>query len=144
MAYSNPSVADFKSRFVRDFPYGTDIATTILDQDIANAFQMSNVNMNPDIWSDQASYTMGYLLLSAHFLVVNLQTSSQGIAGQYSFLQQSHSVGSVSESFAIPQKILDNPYFASLAKTGYGAQYLQLLLPRLVGQSITVAEMTKP
>ena len=144
MAYTDPSVADFKARFVRDFPYGTDTATTVTDTDIANAYAMTNVNINSDLWDDQASYTLGYLLLSAHYLVMNIQASSQGIAGQFNFLQQSKGVGSVSESFAIPQRVLDNPVFSLLAKTAYGAQYLQLLLPRLVGMAFTVVERTKP
>jgi hypothetical protein len=144
VAYTNPSVADFKAYFNRDFPYGTDVATSVLDADIAKAFQMTNVNLNPDLWDDQSSYTIGYQLLSAHYLVMNIQTSSQGIAGSFNFLEQSKSVGSVSQGFAIPQRIMDNPYLSMLSKTSYGAADLQLLLPRMVGQSLTVAEMTKP
>ena len=35
--FNNPAVSDFKAQFFRDFPYGTDVNNTILDQDIANA-----------------------------------------------------------------------------------------------------------
>ena len=134
MSYTNPTVQDFKNQFVRDFPYGVDMNTTILDSDIATAFQMTNINFNPDLWADQGSYSLAYLLLSAHYLVMNIRTSSQGLNGQFNFTQSGKSVGSVSESFAIPQRILDNPDWAMLCKTNYGAQYLQLVIPQLAGQ----------
>lgn len=144
MAYINPSVDDFKNFFVRDFPYGDDPLISIIDQDITNAFMETTVNFNPDLWWDQSTYTMGYLLLSAHFLCVNIQSSSQGISGQYNWTPASKSVGSVSESFSIPQRILDNPEFAMLAQTNYGARYLQLLLPQLTGQIFIAYGSTRP
>jgi hypothetical protein len=144
MGFSNPAVQDFKNQFVRDFPYGTDPTTTILDSDISSAFQFVNVNFNPDFWADQGSYTLGYLLLAAHYLVMNIRASSQGIVGQFNFTQQSKSVGAVAEAFGIPQRILDNPDWAMLCKTNYGAQYLQLILPQMTGQVFGVFEMTKP
>lgn len=105
---------------------------------------MVNMNINPALFPDQTSYTMGYNLLAAHYLVLNLRASSQGINGQYNFLQQSKSVGSIAESFGIPPRILDNPTFAMLCKTNYGAQYLQLLLPQLSGQMFTTFRSTLP
>jgi hypothetical protein len=138
MAWSNPSVADFKAYFFRDFPYGTDLNTSVLDQDIATAFQLTNVNINQGLYASQANYTIGYQLLSAHFLVLNLRQSSQGINGQFAFLEQSKGVGGVNSSFAIPQRILDNPEWSVLAKTNYGMQYLALLIPALSGQMYTV------
>lgn len=144
MGFVNPSVADFKSFFVRDFPYGTDPNTSILDEDIAKAYQFTNVNFNPALFGDQGSYNIGYLLLSAHYLVMNIRASSQGINGQFNFLQNSKAVGSVSEGFAIPQRVLDNPDWAVLMKTNYGAQFLQLVLPQLAGQMYVVAGRTLP
>ncbi len=144
MAYENPSVADFKEYFFRDFPYGTDMETSVLDQDIAKAFQQTNINMNQDLWADQASYSVGYLLLAAHYLVVDLRMSSQGVAGQYAWLPSSKSVGSVSESFSIPQRILDDPYMAGLCQTNYGAKYLQLILPQLCGKIFIAFGSTRP
>ena len=138
MAYNNPSVADFQAYFFRDFPYGTDKNTSVLDQDIANAFQMTNININPGLFSSQSDYTVGYLLLSAHYLVMNLRQSSQGINGQFAFLEQSKGVGGINSSQAIPQRILDNPNWSMLMKTNYGAQYIQILLPALSGQMFSV------
>ena len=144
MAYINPSVADFKARFVRDFPFGTDIQSNVLDQDVATAFQLTNMNINQNLWPDQSSYTVAYLLLSAHHMVMTLRASSQGINGQFNFLQGSKGVGSVSESFSIPQRVLDNPSLAILAKTNYGAQYLMLILPKLAGQMFNLYDPTNP
>lgn len=144
MAFLNPTIDDFKNYFIRDFPYGTDMNTSILDQDIANAYQETLVNINQGLFADQASYNIGYLLLSAHFLVLNIQSSSQGIAGQFNWNQTSKSVGSVSEAFDIPQRIKDNPEFAWLSKTNYGARYLMLILPQLSGMMFNAFGSTRP
>lgn len=144
MAYENPSVADFKSFFNRDFPYGTDPETQVLDSDITKAFTMTNVNMNQGLFGYQTSYNIGYLLLSAHYLVMNLRASSQGINGQFNFLESSKGVGSVSEAFAIPQRVLDNPDWAILCKTNYGAQFIQLVLPQLAGNMFIARGSTRP
>lgn len=134
MDFTNPSVLDFQTQFNRDFAYGTDINTSVLDSDITKAFTYTNININQGLFSDQGSYNLGYLLLSAHYLVTNLRSSSQGINGQYSFLEQSKGVGGVNQAFAIPQRILDNPYWSMLSKTNYGSEYIGLLLPQLCGQ----------
>lgn len=143
MAFVQPTVSDFKAFFTRDFPYGSD-PSTVMDADIQRAISTAAINFNEDFFGDQASYSTGFLLLSAHFLVMNLRASSQGIAGQYGWLQSGKSVGSVSESFSIPQRILDNPEFAMLSKTNYGAQFLMLILPQLSGNIFTVCGGTRP
>lgn len=144
MAYTVPTLQNFKDFFVRDFPYGTDVNVAVLDADITKAFSFVDAMINPNLFSSQAAYTNGYLLLSAHFLVMNLRASSQGLNGQFNFLQASKSVGPVSEAFSIPQRILDNPELAILVKTNYGAQYLQMVLPQLAGQMFTVCGGTRP
>lgn len=144
MAFTNPSVQNFKDFFVRDFPYGTDPNTAVLDADITKAFTFTNVNVNQALFGDQGSYNVGYFLLSAHYLVMNLRASSQGINGQFNFLQQSKSVGAISEAFGIPQRVLDNADWAILCKTNYGAQFIQLVLPQLGGQIYTVCGSTQP
>lgn len=143
-SYVNPSVADFKAYFTRDFPYGTDPATSVLDSDIAKGQQLANINFNPCFFADQGSYSVGYNLLSAHYMVLDLRASSQGINGQGNWLESSKSVGSVSQAFSIPQRILDNPEFAMLTKTNYGMLFLQLILPQLCGQVFIAYGSTRP
>lgn len=138
MAYINPSASDFKAQFPRDFPFGTDQNSQILDSDITSAFQETNININQGLFSDQGTYTYMYNLLSAHYLVLNLRASSQGINGQYNFLQNSKGVGQVNEAFAIPDRINANPYWAMLSKTNYGAKYLELLQTKLIGKAFAV------
>lgn len=142
--YEHPTITEFKAYFTRDFPYGTDPETSILDSDINKAFGQTRININPNMFTSQESFTIGFLLLAAHYLVVDIRMSSQGINGQFAFMEQSKSVGSVSQSFAIPQKILENPYFAMIVKTNYGAKYLELVLPQLAGAIFPVHGRTLP
>lgn len=132
MAFVNPTVADFQNYFTRDFPYGvTD--DTVMDSDIVRALNDASVNFNPCLFGYQNVYTTAYLLLAAHFLVMNLRASSQGISGKYTWLLNSKSAGSVSAGMTIPDRILENPELAMLSQTNYGAQYLFMILPQLAG-----------
>lgn len=142
--YTPATVTDFKTQFFRDFPYGTDLNTQVLDVDITNAFNMVDISINQALWDNQTQFTIAYCLLAAHFMVLNLRASSQGINGQYNFLQNTKSVGAVSEGFTIPQRVIDNPDFAQYFKTNYGAQYMQLLWPQLSGQIFAVCGSTRP
>lgn len=143
MEFTSPSTSQFQAWFFRDFPYGTDPTVSVTDQDIANAYTLVNMTINPSLFGDQTSYTTGYLYLAAHYLVMNIRAGGQGLNGQFAWLEQSKSVGSVSQAFGIPQRILDNPEMAALCKTNYGAQYLTILLPLLSGQVFTVRGHTK-
>lgn len=144
MAYTKPTIPEFKVYFSRDFPFGADPETSVTDTDLEKAYMQASFNFNEALFSSEGEYKVGYLLLWAHYLVVDLRMSSQGINGQYSFIEQSKSVGSVSQSFAIPQRILENPYFSMLIKTNYGAKYLELMLPLLVGNTFAVCGRTLP
>lgn len=137
MAYDNPSVQDFKDYFFRDFPFGTDPNLSVLDADISKAMVQCRSTINAELFGGQEGYSVGYNLLTAHYLVSNLRASSQGINGQYNFLQNSKSVGNVNEAFSIPQMILDNPYWSMFTKTNYGAEYLEMVLPQLIGAGFT-------
>ena len=143
-SYINPDIPTFKSYFFRDFPYGTDISTSVLDTDIAKSYGQVNFQINPALFSSQENYTLGYLWLAAHYLVIDLRASSQGIAGRYNWLESSKGAGNLSSGFSIPQRILDNPSMAMLSQTRYGAKYLELLLPALCGQMFILPGYTKP
>jgi len=138
MSLVAPTVSDFKAYFVRDFPYGTDMETTVLDSDIQKALDKAALQINSKCLSDQAEYTQGYLLLAAHYLVMALRTASQGIASSYKGDVASRSVGGVSESYSIPEWINQNPLYSSFTRTGYGNEYLLMILPCLVGNILVV------
>jgi len=144
MAYTAPTIANFKAQFFRDFPYGTDPDVSVLDQDILNAFNLVDISINQDLWDTQADYSIGYLLYAAHFLVLSLRNSSQGLNGQFNWAQNNKAVGAVSEGFQIPQRIIENPELMMLKKTQYGGMYLQLILPSLVGQMFSLCGRTQP
>jgi hypothetical protein len=144
MYWVNPTIEDFKAYYYRDFPYGTDPNTSVLDQDITKAFDMVDPHLSQGYYSTQTAFNNSYFSLAAHYLVMNLSASSQGINGQFNWLEQSKGVGAVNQSFAIPQKILDNPILAMFSKTNYGAQYLQSILPRLVGACFIAPGSTRP
>jgi len=144
MAYENPSIADFKARFSRDFIYGTDPATNVTDDDIQLALDDAAIVINVDLFVSQAVYDRGFLFLAAHCLCLNMREGSQGISGQFNWVTAGKSVGSVSENYSIPQRILDNPEFAAFSKTNYGAQYLVMILPLLSGAVFSVRGRTHP
>jgi len=138
MAYTNPSVTDFKAYFNRDFSYGNADLTTVQDADITKGLNQMAFTINPSLFPTQELYTIGAQLLSAHFLVQNLRASSQGIAGKFDWQVSSKSVASVAASFEIPERILANPEFSIYAATVYGVQYLGMVLPLLTGQMFPV------
>lgn len=141
-AYITPQVSDFKKYFNRDFPYGSSLSS-VQDNDISKALVEASFNVNPALFTSQEQYTVGYLYLTAHYLVMDLRASSQGISGQFNWLTSGKSVGSVNESFAIPDRILQNPVFASISKTYYGAKYLSLIISQTVGPMFTTFGNTK-
>jgi hypothetical protein len=144
MGYVQPTVTDFKQYFVRDFPYGADMETSVLDADINRAMTESAHNFPEGLFDNQGEYFTGFMLLSAHNLVLNLRASSQGLSGKFPWLTAGHGAGSVNESLAIPQRILDNPEFSWLSMTNYGAKYLAMVLPQLTGNLFCVAGRTLP
>lgn len=144
MAYTNPTVDDFKNFFTRNFPYSSDPTLGVTDTDIANAEIETQYQINQCLFEDQNSYNLGYLYLSAHNLVMNIRASSQGLSGQYDWLINSKAVGNVSEGISIPQRILDNPIYSMLSQTPYGVKYLGMILPFLSGVMFTVPGRTLP
>src|SRR3990167_319570 len=123
-----PSISDFKNYFVMDFPYGTGSDyTKVLDADITKAINEAAFLINEALFSTQAKFTIGYLYLTAHFLVTDLRNASQGITGAYNWLTASKGVGSVSEGYVIPEFLMKNPTIAMLSKTNYGARYVQII-----------------
>lgn len=149
MAFTVPSVSDFKAYFVRDFPYDPAVAPPydmgkVQDLDITKAIAEAGFNFNEALFADQAQYTMAYLYLTAHYMVMDLRASAQGVSGQYTWLTASKSVGSVSEGYSVPEQIMAHPSLAMLSKTMYGAKYLSLVLPQMVGNIYSVAGDTLP
>lgn len=144
--YTQPTVQNFKDQFFRDFPYGgtSGDLTTIQDQDIVNAIAQMADFINQNLFTSQGDYQSAALQLSAHYLVLNIRASSQGIAGKFPWLTSSKGVGSVSEGFSIPEELLKNPVYSILASTRYGVNFFMTVYPRLAGQMFATYARTNP
>jgi hypothetical protein len=146
MAWTTPTIADFKAQFNRDFPYAPaddpDNLDLVIDSDITKAINQALLNFNDGLFPDVASATLAFLYLAAFYLVTNLQNSAQGIGAQAKFPINSKSVGGVSVSYSIPDKYLKDPVFSIYATNGYGIMYLSMVIPCLVGNVGLIAGYT--
>lgn len=105
----------------------------IQDSDIMRAFNEAVINFNVNLFTDQNSAIMVFLYLAAHYLVIDLNNAMNPLALGFMGFTQSKSVGSVSESYGIPQWMLNNQVLSAYAQTGYGRKYLSLIQPYLIG-----------
>lgn len=137
MSWEVPTVQAFKDQFFRDFNYAPANSPNdlkfITDRDITKAYGQARLNFNPGLFGTNDDTTLVFLWLAAFYLVYDLQTSAQGIGSQANFPVTSRSVGNVSASFQIPDKIMKNPNYAIYAQNGYGMKYLSLVIPFTIG-----------
>ena len=147
MAFSEPGINSFKDRFDRDFPFapaGSEDSTEyVRDKDISRAISSAGAHINQGFFGEQENFSEAFLLLTAHFLVMNLRAGAQGIRGGFSWLESSKSVGSVSTGVSIPPKIANNPRYSALSQTIYGGQYLMIIYPLLTGAVFSVCGGTR-
>jgi hypothetical protein len=117
----------------------------VTDFDIASSQnKAASFNMTQALWSSQAGFTIAYGLLSAHYLCEDLLAGGMGMNGKAEWLTQSKTVGNVTESYSIPDRILKSPYLSKLSKTTYGAQFLELISPQLIGNFASFHRDTLP
>ncbi len=129
------TIQNFKDRFYRDFTFKTaEIGAIALqadpdfvqDRDINNAFMDAQELLNQGLFPDNGAITLGYLLLTAHCLC--LQTSITAYqcgfwcATAATCPVNSRSVGSVSESYSIPENYLKRPTIAALYRDSIRAE----------------------
>lgn len=153
MDLSTITVSDFKARFYRDFTYAT-VPDQVIpaipdpefvqDQDITNAFGEAQTMFNQCLFGNDASIAIGYLLLTAHLMCLNINAAMAGLNSTGSFPVTARSVGSVSESYQIPTEYTENPILAGYTQTAYGLKYLAMVLPMLVGNVGAVWGGTTP
>lgn len=116
----------------------------VLDQDINNAFNEAIVLFNPALWDTDAIEKMAYLYLTAHFMVTDIRRANQGLSSRPEFVVSNRTVGSVTETYELPDRYKNNMILNGYLKTGYGMKYLDLLLPNLVGNTISVCGTVNP
>lgn len=146
MSWTAPTIAEFKTKFYRDFSYAPDSDPDnldyIIDQDIQNAIDEAQLNFNTDMFGDLT--TPIFMQLAAHFLVENIRNSSMGLSSQAKFPLDSSSVGGVSISNNINERFKDDPLFSSYLTTGYGKKYLTMVYPFTIGNVNVSCGWTTP
>ena len=139
------TVEDFKGWFNRDFPYSdSGDLSGVTDQDLQKAFAEASMNFNPSLFSTCQEKKLGFLYLAAHYLVIDIQNSTQGLNGKYEGIMASKSVGSVSVGYTIPDWVMASPIYSLLSQSKYGMKYLSLIIPSLVGNVAAVRGATHP
>lgn len=116
----------------------------VTDDDIDIASTNARVNVNEELFCDQATFSQGFLYLQAHMLVDRISAATQGLRSQYAWITTAKTVGNLSQTMQIPEKILGDPFLAALARTQYGALYLQLISPLLTGNFSTAFRQSLP
>lgn len=117
----------------------------VTDYDIANAFTAAGqFNTSQNLFSSQSGYSYATNLLAAHYLCLTVAAGSTGLFGKAEWLTRTKTVGNVSETYEIPPRILNSPYLSKLSKTTYGAQFLELMSPQLIGNMQVFHRMTLP
>jgi hypothetical protein len=146
MSYTIPTATDFQARFRRDFPFaagsGSDDFTRVTDVDINLAITQAGFNFPSRIPASQAQFSELYLLKAAHHLCMNMLAATQGLRGQGEWAVIAKGVDGVNASFSIPEKIMSSPAFVQLSKTIYGAQYLEIIAPHLIGGVFSICGAT--
>lgn len=101
----------------------------ITDEDIEKAMTQARPNANEMFGATCNEKLNIYLHLVAFYLVFDIKNSSSGINSSFLGTLASKSVGDVSESYNIPQWMLENPMFSIYSSNGYGLKYLSLIAP---------------
>ena len=114
----------------------------IQDSDIMRAFKEAKVNFNAGLFGDDDTIKMVFLYLAAHYLVIDLNNAMNPLAMGFMGFTQSKSVGSVSESFALPDFVTRNAALSQYMQTGYGAKYVSLIYPYLIGNVLLIKGKT--
>ena len=128
--------SDFKARFTRDFPYYSGVGCSkefVTDDDITKAYSEAQMNFNPGLFDNDNDLMLCFLYLAAHYLCTDFQMAGQGLSSVGYNPVSSRSVGSVSESYAIPEWIQKDPILSAFSTTRYGQKYISLIKGLLIG-----------
>ena len=116
----------------------------ILDSDIERAFAEAKANFNEKMFETPELMEIAFYYLSAHYLCIDQRNADGSYGAGYTGMAQSKTVGNVSASYVVPQRYLNNPYYAFLAQTGFGNKYLSYIIPRSVARCMWVAGRSLP
>lgn len=115
----------------------------ILDADITKAFGEAEQALNQALYGSNENIQRAYLYLTAHYLVMDIRASQSPFEAASGYLT-SRSVGSVSESYQIPQDWTQSAILQPFTTTNYGIKFLSFTVPALVGNTHAVSGTTQP
>lgn len=152
MASCDPyTVQNFKDEFYRDFTYGdapdegdSYDPSVVIDRDIEKAISEAEINFNPNLFGDCKTQNLVFSYLVAHYLVSDMQRATEGLNSSGVQIVNSRSIGSVSESYSVPEELINDPVLGQFATTSYGAKYLGLIKPLLIGGVAVYEGATTP
>lgn len=121
-----------------------DIYNYVLDADIEKAFSEAKMQFNQALFTSDANITLGYLYLTAFFLVNDINASNAGLQIVNPYPVSGRTVGNVSEKYEIPEIYLENPQYLFYSSNLYGRKYLSMIQPLLVGNIGVVYGTTLP
>jgi hypothetical protein len=147
------SVAEFKTKFDRNFPFGAGL-DSVRDTDIQNAIDEALLLYNPTLFSTADGKQVFYYA-AAHFLDVNIQTaggltalttpSNQGVNNRSNGVIISKTVGQVSVNYAdMPERVKKIAVLQAFWETEYGKRYVIMLSPKLSGNVGVVSGPVDP
>lgn len=116
--------------------YNDSIYNYVTDDMVQEAFGEAQINFNPSLFPDCNTAVRVFYFLAAHYLVIDINNSVAPFNLGFAGYTQSKSVGSVSESYGVPQWALNDPILSGYAQTGFGRKYLSLIIPYLKGNII--------
>lgn len=130
------TIVDFQIMFDRGQFTFSEVLPDVRDKDITEAIAEANCVFNQDLYPDDDICTKALLYLTAHFLKLDIDMADS--EGQTSLLQSSRSVGSISESVAIPEWMLQGD-FAQYTTTAYGVKFITISKPYMDGAVYSVS-----
>lgn len=101
----------------------------VQDSDISRAFEEANGSFNIALFSDYNTAQLYFCYVAAHYLVMDIYNAQNALSMGFNGMVASKSVGSVSESYGIPQWVMNSPLYGMFAQTGYGRKYLMHVIP---------------
>lgn len=117
----------------------------VLDSDIEKAYFQAKQFFNNNLFDNENDLLSYICYLIAHYLVIDLQMSQEGVNSTGYYIPNHTTVGDVSESYSNPTNSQGDSFILyQLNQTRYGQKYLSLISPLLVGHFNSVKGTTTP
>lgn len=123
----------------------SETSSYVLDADIEKAYFQAKQFFNNNLFDNETDLLSYICYLIAHYLVIDLQMSQEGVNSTGYYIPNHTTVGDVSESYSNPTNSQGDSFILyQLNQTRYGQKYLSLISPLLVGHFNSVRGTTTP